>query len=74
MDMDKLLPITTRVFFAGAFLLLALAVGEKVLNEVGGSIPVLDAGPMQFLNYASILLFFVIALLLRQIRDTLRST
>ncbi len=74
MDMDKLVPTMTRVFFAGAFILLALAVGENVLNEFGGSIPVLDAVPMQFLNYALILPFFVIAHLLRQIRDTLRST
>ena len=74
MDIDRLLSIVARVFFVGAFLLLSLALVENVLNEFEGSLPLVDVFPAQLLNWASVLLFFVIALLLRQIRDAQGGT
>ncbi len=73
MEIDKLNSIVLRVFFFGAFLLLVLAVLEKGLNLVGGSLPLLNALPNQVLQWAVVLLVFVMALLLRQIREELKK-
>ena len=58
------------VFVATAFLLFALAIIEKALNLLGGSIPLLHVFPRQLLQWAVTLLIFDIALLLRQIRES----
>ena len=67
MDIDKLTSLALRLFFTGAFLALALAVIEKGLNLVGQGIP--RVYPAQLLHWSVVLLIFVIAILLRQIRD-----
>ena len=46
---------------------------EKALNLIGQSIPLLNALPYRFLQWAVVLLTFVIALLLRQIREELKK-
>ena len=73
MDVNKLTSNLTRLFFFGAFLFLGLAVLEKALNLIGQSTPVLNVNPSQLLAWASIPLLFVIALLLRQIREGLKQ-
>ncbi len=67
MDIDKLASLAPRPFFGAAFLILALAVIEKALNLIGQGIP--GIRPAQLLNWSVVLLIFVIAILLRQIRD-----
>ena len=67
MDMDKLTSLALRPFFGGAFLILALAVIEKALNLIGQGIP--GVYPAQLLHWSVVPLIFVIAILLRQIRD-----
>ena len=68
MDVDNLTSLALRLFFASAFLSLALAVIEKGLNLIGqGGIP--GVSPAQLLRWSVVLLIFVIAILLRQIRD-----
>ncbi len=67
MHIDKLTDLALRPFFAGAFLILALAVIEKGLNLIGQDIP--GVAPAQLLGWSVVLLIFVIAILLRQIRD-----
>jgi hypothetical protein len=74
MEIDRLTSVVARTFFLGAFLLLAVAVLEKVLNAFGASaLGVTAAGPARLLEWAVILLIFVIALLLRQIREALKT-
>ncbi len=66
------MPEPTRPLYSGpilivpAVLLFGLAVVEKSLNLVGGSIPVLDVFPRQLLEWAVVLLVFEIAFTLRQ--------
>ena len=60
---------TAPVFLGPAFLLFALAIIEKALNLVGGSIPVLTVYPRQLLDWAVVLLMFEIALSLRQVYE-----
>ena len=74
MDIDKLNSIVLRVFFFGAFLVLAVAVLEKLLNLVGQSVPGLNVPPSTLLGWSVVLVFFVIALLLRQIREAVKTS
>ena len=73
-DIDKLSSILLRVFFFGAFLVFAVAVLEKLLNLVGQSVPGLDVLPTTLLGWSVVLLTFVIALLLRQIREAVKTS
>ena len=75
MDINKLNSMVTRVFFFVAFALLALAVLEKLLNVMGQTLtrafaPIL---PSTLLQWSMVLLGFVVALLLRQIREELKN-
>ena len=67
MDVDNLTSLALRLFFAGAFLILGLAVIDKGLNLIGQDIP--GVSPERLLGWSVVLLTFVIAILLRQIRD-----
>ena len=74
MDFEKLNSIVSRVLFVGSFLLLAIAVLEKVANVFGYTI--LWGAPYtaaRLLEVASVLLLFVLALLLRQVREELKK-
>jgi hypothetical protein len=73
MELDRLTSIVARTFFFGAFLLLAIAVIEKLLNSLGASVPGVTVAPSRLLEWAVILLVFVIALLLRQIREEVKK-
>jgi membrane protein YdbS with pleckstrin-like domain len=70
MGADKLTSFFNRVFFLAAFLLLAIAVLERLVSFVGYTIlgSAYTAGRM--LEFAAIMLLFVIALLLRQVRES----
>ena len=63
-----------RVLFAGAFLLAAIAVLERLANAAGYTFLGATYGPSRLLELASVALLFVIALLLREIRSGHRST
>ena len=67
MDIDNLTSLALRLFFVGAFLVLVLAVIEKGLNLIGQGVP--GVYPAQLLQWSVVLLIFVIAILLRQIRN-----
>jgi hypothetical protein len=54
------------IFLGSAFLVMGLAILEKVLNLFGGSIPFVDVFPRQLLDWAVALLVFEIALSMRQ--------
>ncbi len=69
MENEKLMSVLSRFFFFVALLFLALAILEKGLNLLGQSIPVIDVFPQQLLAWTVPPLLFVIAIVLRQIRE-----
>ena len=73
MNIDKISSVIARLFFAGALLLLALAVWERFANAVGYTVIRGAFTASRLIELAVILVIFVIALLLRQIREGLKS-
>ena len=69
MDNEKLMSMLSRLFFFAALVFIVLAMVEKGLNIVGQSIPVLDVYPRQLLDWTVAPLLFVMAIVLRQIRE-----
>ena len=69
MENEKAMSVLSRLFFFVALLFLAMAVVEKALNVVDQSIPVVDVFPQQLLTWTVPPLLFVIAIVLRQIRE-----
>ena len=57
---------TAPIFLGTAFLVFGLAILEKLLNIMGWSIPFASVFPRQLLDWATTLLMFEIALMLRQ--------
>ena len=74
MESAKLMSIASRLFFLVALFFLALAIIEKGLNLIGQSIPVLDVFPRQLLGWTTAPLLFVIAIVLRKIREELKPS
>jgi hypothetical protein len=68
MNLDKLVSVVSRLFFLGAFTLLALAVVEKIANASGYTILQVYRGG-RLLDFAVDLLIFVIALQLMALRE-----
>ena len=71
--MDTLNTVVSRLFFAIAFVLLLTAMAEKIANATGFTILRESVAPSTLLNWAVTLLIFVMALLLRQIRERVRG-
>jgi hypothetical protein len=68
MSFDKLSSLFSRVFFVVSFLLLMLAVVEKIANVAGYTIMRSYSAP-RLLELSATMMIFVIALLLRQVRE-----
>jgi hypothetical protein len=62
-----------RAFFFVSFVLLGLSIVEVVARRMGYTILRHTFEPARLLEYAVILLVFVVAMLLRQIRDGTRT-
>lgn len=73
MTIDKLTSIVCRLFFGVAFLLLAVAVLEKIVNICGYTIMDQAYKPSQLLGLATCLMVFVAALMLRQVKEGLKK-
>jgi hypothetical protein len=71
MILDKLYSVISRIFFFGAFALLCLIVVEKIVNVRGFTILFGYSGA-RALELAGVLVIFVIAILLRQIRQAVQ--
>ena len=71
MENEKLMSIMSRVFFFGALFFLGLSVVQKGLNLLGVVSP-LDIGPRDLLDWTVPLLLFVIAIVVRQMREELK--
>ena len=67
---NQLTSVVSRILFIGAFLLAGLAIWEKLANLSGFTITLLGGYiPARLLEFSVILLLFVIALQLREIRQ-----
>lgn len=74
MDLDRLTSLACRLGFIGAFALFGLAVLEHAVNVFGYTL--MGSGyyaPGRLLEFAVILLIFVVALLLRELRELLKQ-
>ena len=72
---EKLISLFSRVLFLGAFVLMGLAVAERFANAAGYTIlrqTSYTAG--RLLEFAAIFLIFVVAILLREIREELKGS
>ena len=73
MDLTRPTSIATRVFFVVAFVLFGLGVAEWLALTFGYTIMGEAYRPGRLLEFGTIAVTFVVALLLRQIRDELRK-
>ena len=71
---DKLTSIFCRVFFVIALILVFIAVLERILRFFGWTLSLFAYQPGRIFEFSGIFMIFVIALLLRQIRDRLKNT
>jgi preprotein translocase subunit SecY len=71
MSLEKLVSTASRLFFLGAFVLFALAVLERIANTAGYTILRMYTGG-RLLEFAVVLLIFVIAIQVRQMREELK--
>ncbi len=74
MENEKLMSMLSRLFFVGALAALGFAIVEKGLNMIGQNFPGIDVDPAQVLSWTSPLLLFVIAIVLRQMREEMRRS
>jgi TRAP-type mannitol/chloroaromatic compound transport system permease small subunit len=70
---EKIISLFCRVFFFVSFVFLALSIMESVARRMGYTILRHTFEPARLLEYAVILLVFVMAMLLRQIRNGTRT-
>jgi len=71
--MDKFSSFLSRLFFIAASVLFIIAICDWILNIFGYKFSWLPYQPGRLLEFSAILIIFVIALLLRQIRESLHS-
>ncbi len=72
MSLEKLVSFASRLSFLVAFVLLALALIERIANATGYTILQMYRGG-RLLEVAVVLLVFVIAVQLREMKDELRK-
>jgi hypothetical protein len=70
MSFEKLVSLISRLFFLGAFVSLSLALIERIANGFGYTILQHRGG--RLLEFAVVLLVFVIAAQLREMKEALR--
>jgi len=73
MRFESLMSMVSRLFFFGAFLLLGASVIERIANKAGYTIMPMRSSADLLLEIAVVLLVFVIAIQLREIRHQLKK-
>jgi hypothetical protein len=73
MNLDRLGSLLSHVFSGVAFVLLALGVVEWLANILGYTIVNQVYRPGRLMEFAAIYAIFVVALLLRQVRQEIRK-
>ena len=71
--MTKLTSVICRALFVLAFVVAGAAVWEKLANTMGYTVLGQAWDPSRLLAYAPVILLFVVALLLREIRHLLAA-
>jgi hypothetical protein len=71
MNLEKLISLASRLFFLGALGLLGLALMERIANVTGYTIMQVYRGS-RLLEFAVVLLVFVIAMELREMKEELK--
>jgi len=72
--MKQLLSVTGRILFVAAFVLAGIAALERLANLTGRTLVFIGgSSPTHLLELASVALLFVIALQLRDIKETTRG-
>ena len=69
--MKQLISLVSRILFVGAVLLTGLAVWEKLVNSFGFTLLRGVQEPWRLVQYSVVVLLFVIALQLREIKTSL---
>ena len=72
MNLEKMVSLVSRLFFFVAFVLLALAVIERIANAAGYTVLQLYRGG-RLLDFAAVLLIFVIAAQLREMKEEMKG-
>ena len=70
---DKTSSLICRLFFVVSLFLLILSLWDRFIRLFGWSISVLPYDPGRVFEFSAMLMVFVIALLLRQIRELLKN-
>jgi len=70
---NKYMSWFSRLFFFVALILLIVAAWDRVLHAFGYSLSFLPYEPGRLFEFSAILVIFVIAVLLRQIRDAVKG-
>ena len=71
--MQTLTSVICRILFVVSFILAGVAVWEKLANAIGYTVLRSSIAAGRLLEFAAISLFFVVALLLREISHSLRG-
>ena len=71
MGLEKLISVTSRFFFLGAYVLLGLALIERIANAFGYTVLLFRGG--RLLEFAVVFLVFVIAIQLREMREDFKK-
>jgi len=70
---DKITSYFSRIFFFIAIALLGIAVLDWFLGQLGWTLSWINYRPGRLMEFAAILVLFVIVLVLRQIRELLKQ-
>ncbi len=70
---DKLISVFSRIVFIVAIVILAVAILDWILRLFGYTLSFLPYQPGRLMEFSTILIVLVIALLLRQIRDSVKK-
>ena len=71
--MKALVSIICRVFFVASFIFAGFAFWEKAANMMGYTVLRGEYTPWRLMEFAAVILLFVVALQLREIKTSLRS-
>ena len=63
-----------QAFFVISFILLILAIWERINQFYGYTFTWISYGPKQLLEFSTVFMIFTIGLLLRQLRDKMKAS
>ena len=70
---NTLISYLSRIFFIFALLIVLVAVWDRIIRIFGWTLSWMTYQPGRLLEISAVLVIFIIAILLRQIRDELRK-